>query len=205
MAASICSTMWTRPLRYIIIVVVELADLMMLDRANVEESGTRVARWYAPSVRWYWRTQRPSVDVITGLIKANVPTRMSFRLATKVDSRTIIDSNGAESLLGRGDMLYLPPGTSRVQRVHAPFVTEKEISEVVKFWKAQGEAEYVHGFLEGPKEDTGKENDGGAEGDNNDPMYDDAVRLVFEFGKASTSLLQRRLRIGYGARLISST
>ena len=85
-----------------------------------------------------------------------------------------------------------------MQRVHAPFVTEKEISEVVKFWKAQGEAEYAHGFLEGPKEDTGKENDGGAEGDNNDPMYDDAVRLVFEFGKASTSLLQRRLRIGYG-------
>jgi len=143
-------------------------------------------------------TQRPSVDVITGLIKANVPTRMSFRLATKVDSRTIIDSNGAESLLGRGDMLYLPPGTSRVQRVHAPFVTEKEISEVVKFWKAQGEAEYVHGFLEGPKEETGKENESGVEGDNNDPMFDDAVRLVFEFGKASTSLLQRRLRIGYG-------
>ncbi len=86
------------------------------------------------------------MDVITGLIKANVPTRMSFRLATKVDSRTIIDSNGAESLLGRGDMLYLPPGTSRVQRVHAPFVTEKEISAVTEFWKAQGEAEYVHGL-----------------------------------------------------------
>jgi S-DNA-T family DNA segregation ATPase FtsK/SpoIIIE len=146
-------------------------------------------------------TQRPSVDVITGLIKANVPTRMSFRLATKVDSRTIIDSNGAESLLGRGDMLYLPPGTSRVQRVHAPFVTEKEISAVTEFWRAQGEAEYVHGFLEGPKDEngTGKDGDGGGvDGDNNDPMYDDAVRLVFEFGKASTSLLQRRLRIGYG-------
>jgi S-DNA-T family DNA segregation ATPase FtsK/SpoIIIE len=124
---------------------------------------------------------------------------MSFRLATKVDSRTIIDSNGAESLLGRGDMLYLPPGTSRVQRVHAPFVTEKEISAVTAFWRAQGEAEYVHGFLEGPKDENGKESEGAAaEGDNNDAMYDDAVRLVFEFGKASTSLLQRRLRIGYG-------
>jgi DNA segregation ATPase FtsK/SpoIIIE, S-DNA-T family len=187
------------PLPYIIIIIDELADLMMLDRANVEESITRLAQMArAVGIHLVLATQRPSVDVITGLIKANVPTRMSFRLATKVDSRTIIDSNGAESLLGRGDMLYLPPGTSRVQRVHAPFVTEKEISEVVKFWKAQGEAEYVHGFLEGPKEDAGKENDGGVEGDNNDPMYDDAVRLVFEFGKASTSLLQRRLRIGYG-------
>jgi DNA segregation ATPase FtsK/SpoIIIE, S-DNA-T family len=187
------------PLPYIIIIIDELADLMMLDRANVEESITRLAQMArAVGIHLVLATQRPSVDVITGLIKANVPTRMSFRLATKVDSRTIIDSNGAESLLGRGDMLYLPPGTSRVQRVHAPFVTEKEISEVVTFWKAQGEAEYVQGFLEGPKEDAGKENDGGVEGDNNDPMYDDAVRLVFEFGKASTSLLQRRLRIGYG-------
>ncbi|HXC95767.1 MAG TPA: DNA translocase FtsK [Edaphobacter sp.] len=188
------------PLPYIIIIIDELADLMMLDRANVEESITRLAQMArAVGIHLVLATQRPSVDVITGLIKANVPTRMSFRLATRVDSRTIIDSNGAESLLGRGDMLYLPPGTSRVQRVHAPFVTEKEISEVVKFWKAQGEAEYVHGFLEGPKEDNVKENEGGGEeGDNNDPMYDDAVRLVFEFGKASTSLLQRRLRIGYG-------
>ncbi|NYF88520.1 DNA translocase FtsK [Tunturiibacter empetritectus] len=189
------------PLPYIIIIIDELADLMMLDRANVEESITRLAQMArAVGIHLVLATQRPSVDVITGLIKANVPTRMSFRLATKVDSRTIIDSNGAESLLGRGDMLYLPPGTSRVQRVHAPFVTEKEISAVTEFWKAQGEAEYVHGFLEGPKEDTGtgKDGDGGVDGDNNDELYDDAVRLVFEFGKASTSLLQRRLRIGYG-------
>ncbi|MCL2661645.1 MAG: DNA translocase FtsK, partial [Acidobacteriaceae bacterium] len=143
-------------------------------------------------------TQRPSVDVITGLIKANVPTRMSFRLATKVDSRTIIDANGAESLLGRGDMLYLPPGSGRVQRVHAPFVTEKEITAVTEFWKEQGEAEYVEGFLEGPKDDAGREIDDNAAGEDDDPMFNDAVRLVFEFGKASTSLLQRRLRIGYG-------
>ena len=116
------------PLPYIIIIIDELADLMMLDRANVEESITRLAQMArAVGIHLVLATQRPSVDVITGLIKANIPTRISFRLATKVDSRTIIDSNGAESLLGKGDMLYLPPGTSRVQRVHAPFVTEKEI------------------------------------------------------------------------------
>jgi DNA segregation ATPase FtsK/SpoIIIE, S-DNA-T family len=187
------------PLPYIIIIIDELADLMMLDRSNVEESITRLAQMArAVGIHLVLATQRPSVDVITGLIKANVPTRMSFRLATKVDSRTIIDSNGAESLLGRGDMLYLPPGTSRVQRVHAPFVTEKEIAAVTAFWKAQGEAEYVHGFLEGPKEEKDGGAEGGSSGDDNDPMFDDAVRLVFEFGKASTSLLQRRLRIGYG-------
>ena len=188
------------PLPYIIIIIDELADLMMLDRSNVEESITRLAQMArAVGIHLILATQRPSVDVITGLIKANVPTRMSFRLATKVDSRTIIDSNGAESLLGRGDMLYLPPGTSRLQRVHAPFVTEKEISAVTDFWKAQGEAEYVHGFLEGPKDEKGDPDQGGEPGSEaNDELFDDAVRLVFEFGKASTSLLQRRLRIGYG-------
>jgi S-DNA-T family DNA segregation ATPase FtsK/SpoIIIE len=188
------------PLPYIIIIIDELADLMMLDRSNVEESITRLAQMArAVGIHLILATQRPSVDVITGLIKANVPTRMSFRLATKVDSRTIIDSNGAESLLGRGDMLYLPPGTSRLQRVHAPFVTEKEISAVTEFWRAQGEAEYVQGFLEGPKDEKGDPDQGGEPGSEaNDELFDDAVRLVFEFGKASTSLLQRRLRIGYG-------
>jgi DNA segregation ATPase FtsK/SpoIIIE, S-DNA-T family len=187
------------PLPYIIIIIDELADLMMLDRANVEESITRLAQMArAVGIHLVLATQRPSVDVITGLIKANVPTRMSFRLATKVDSRTIIDSNGAESLLGKGDMLYLAPGTSRVQRLHAPFVTEKEISAVTEFWKAQGEAEYVHGFLEGPKDESGKEIVEGSDAEEHDELFDDAVRLVFEFGKASTSLLQRRLRIGYG-------
>jgi S-DNA-T family DNA segregation ATPase FtsK/SpoIIIE len=187
------------PLPYIIIIIDELADLMMLDRSNVEESITRLAQMArAVGIHLILATQRPSVDVITGLIKANVPTRMSFRLATKVDSRTIIDSNGAESLLGRGDMLYLPPGTSRLQRVHAPFVTEKEIAAVTEFWRAQGEAEYVEGFLEGPK-DEGDPDQGGEPGSEvNDELFEDAVRLVFEFGKASTSLLQRRLRIGYG-------
>jgi DNA segregation ATPase FtsK/SpoIIIE, S-DNA-T family len=187
------------PLPYIMIIIDELADLMMLDRANVEEAITRLAQMArAVGIHLVLATQRPSVDVITGLLKANVPTRMSFRLATKVDSRTIIDSNGAESLLGRGDMLYLPPGTSRLQRVHAPFVTEKEISAVTEFWKAQGTAEYVEGFLEGPKDEKGDSLGSANDGEENDPMFDDAVRLVFEFGKASTSLLQRRLRIGYG-------
>ena len=188
------------PLPYIMIVIDELADLMMLDRANVEEAITRLAQMArAVGIHLVLATQRPSVDVITGLIKANVPTRMSFRLATKVDSRTIIDSNGAESLLGRGDMLFLPPGTSRLQRVHAPFVTEKEIAAVTAFWREQGSAEYVEGFLEGPKDEKGNAEGGSAnDGDDNDPMFDDAVRLIFEFGKASTSLLQRRLRIGYG-------
>jgi len=188
------------PLPYIMIIIDELADLMMLDRSNVEEAITRLAQMArAVGIHLVLATQRPSVDVITGLIKANVPTRMSFRLATKVDSRTIIDSNGAESLLGRGDMLFLPPGTSRLQRVHAPFVTEKEIAAVTEFWRAQGQAEYVEGFLEGPKDEKGNAESGsGTDGEDNDPMFDDAVRLVFEFGKASTSLLQRRLRIGYG-------
>jgi DNA segregation ATPase FtsK/SpoIIIE, S-DNA-T family len=189
-----------QPLPHIIIIIDELADLMMLDKANVEEAITRLAQMArAVGIHLVLATQRPSVDVITGLIKANVPTRVSFRLATKVDSRTILDSNGAEALLGRGDMLFLPPGTSRLQRLHAPFVTEKEIADVVSFWKNQGEAQYVQGFLESPRDEKGRDLDAEPEdGDTNDELFEDAVRLVLEFGKASTSLLQRRLRIGYG-------
>ncbi len=188
------------PLPHMIIIIDELADLMMLDKANVEEAITRLAQMArAVGIHLVLATQRPSVDVITGLIKANVPTRISFRLATKVDSRTILDSNGAEALLGRGDMLFLPPGTSRLQRLHAPFVTEKEIAAVVGFWKSQGEAQYVQGFLESPRDEKGRDLDAEPEdGDGNDELFEDAVRLVLEFGKASTSLLQRRLRIGYG-------
>jgi S-DNA-T family DNA segregation ATPase FtsK/SpoIIIE len=187
------------PLPYIVIIIDELADLMMLDRANVEESITRLAQMArAVGIHLVLATQRPSVDVITGLIKANVPTRISFRLATKVDSRTILDTNGAEALLGRGDMLFLPPGTSRLMRLHAPYVSEKETAAVVGFWKAQGQAEYVEGFLESPKDERAAVEGASGGEDENDPMFDDAVRLVFEFGKASTSLLQRRLRIGYG-------
>ena len=187
------------PLPFIVIIIDELADLMMLDRANVEESITRLAQMArAVGIHLILATQRPSVDVITGLIKANIPTRISFRLATKVDSRTILDTNGAEALLGRGDMLFLPPGTSRLVRLHAPFVSEKETAAVVGFWKAQGEAEYVQDFLQSPKEERPAVDGSNPDPDENDPMFDDAVRLVFEFGKASTSLLQRRLRIGYG-------
>ncbi|MGO9337690.1 MAG: DNA translocase FtsK 4TM domain-containing protein [Terracidiphilus sp.] len=187
------------PLPFIVIIIDELADLMMLDRANVEESITRLAQMArAVGIHLVLATQRPSVDVITGLIKANVPTRISFRLATKVDSRTILDTNGAEALLGRGDMLFLPPGTSRLMRLHAPYVSEKETAAVVEFWKDQGQAEYVQGFLESPKDERVSVDGSNPDPEENDPMFDDAVRLVFEFGKASTSLLQRRLRIGYG-------
>jgi S-DNA-T family DNA segregation ATPase FtsK/SpoIIIE len=187
------------PLPYIVIIIDELADLMMLDRANVEESVTRLAQMArAVGIHLILATQRPSVDVITGLIKANVPTRISFRLATKVDSRTILDTNGAEALLGRGDMLFLPPGTSRLMRLHAPYVSEKETAAVVEFWKSQGQAEYVEGFLESPKDEHKSMEGENGDANEDDPMFDDAVRLVFEFGKASTSLLQRRLRVGYG-------
>jgi S-DNA-T family DNA segregation ATPase FtsK/SpoIIIE len=187
------------PLPFIVIIIDELADLMILDRANVEESITRLAQMArAVGIHLILATQRPSVDVITGLIKANIPTRISFRLSTKVDSRTILDTNGAEALLGRGDMLFLPPGTSRLLRLHAPYVSEKETAAVVGFWKAQGEAEYVEGFLESPKDDREPVEGSNDDPDENDPLFNDAVQLVFEFGKASTSLLQRRLRIGYG-------
>ena len=194
-----------RPLPYIVIIIDELADLMMLDQSNVEESITRLAQMArAVGIHLVLATQRPSVDVITGLIKANFPARVSFRVATKVDSRTILDANGAEALLGRGDMLYLPAGSSRVHRLHAPFVTEKEIAAVVEFWRSQGTAEYRQQFLEVPKEEreaadgTGESGEASGEEGESDPLFEDAVRLVLEFGKASTSLLQRRLRIGYG-------
>jgi S-DNA-T family DNA segregation ATPase FtsK/SpoIIIE len=194
-----------KPIPYIVIIIDELADLMMLDSSNVEESITRLAQMArAVGIHLVLATQRPSVDVITGLIKANFPARISFRVATKVDSRTILDANGAEALLGKGDMLYLPSGSARVHRLHAPLVTEKEIASVVEFWKQQGSAEYQQQFLEAPKEEreAGSGGDGVAgsegEGGEDDPLYQDAVKLVIEFGKASTSLLQRRLRIGYG-------
>ena len=191
-----------RPLPYIVIIIDELADLMMLDGQNVEASITRLAQMArAVGIHLVLATQRPSVDVITGLIKANFPARMSFRVATKIDSRTILDANGAEALLGRGDMLYLPNGSARVHRVHAPFVTEKEIAAVVEFWRSQGAAQYQENFLEAPREDAEGGSgglDGGSDEDQHDELYQDAVRIVLEYGKASTSLLQRRLRIGYG-------
>jgi S-DNA-T family DNA segregation ATPase FtsK/SpoIIIE len=169
----------------------------------VEESITRLAQMArAVGIHLVLATQRPSVDVITGLIKANFPSRISFRVATKIDSRTILDANGAESLLGKGDMLYLPSGSARVHRLHAPFTTEKEIHAVVEFWRSQALAQYEQKFLEAPKDEkvsvTGSMDDDDDGDDEQDELYQDAVRLVIEFGKASTSLLQRRLRIGYG-------
>ncbi len=193
-----------KPLPQIVIIIDELADLMMLDQSNVEESITRLAQMArAVGIHLVLATQRPSVDVITGLIKANFPSRISFRVATKIDSRTILDANGAESLLGKGDMLYLPSGSARVHRLHAPYTTEKEINAVVEFWRSQAQAQYEQKFLEAPKDE--KEGvavtaggDPGEGDEEHDELYQDAVRLVIEFGKASTSLLQRRLRIGYG-------
>jgi S-DNA-T family DNA segregation ATPase FtsK/SpoIIIE len=193
-----------KPLPQIVIIIDELADLMMLDQSNVEESITRLAQMArAVGIHLVLATQRPSVDVITGLIKANFPSRISFRVATKIDSRTILDANGAESLLGKGDMLYLPSGSARVHRLHAPYTTEKEIHAVVEFWRSQGQAQYEQKFLEVPKDEregsaaSGASDSGDGEAEH-DELYHDAVRLVIEFGKASTSLLQRRLRIGYG-------
>jgi S-DNA-T family DNA segregation ATPase FtsK/SpoIIIE len=142
-------------------------------------------------------TQRPSVDVVTGLIKANLPSRISFRLRTRVDSRTVLDAMGAEHLLGQGDMLFLPPGSARLIRVHGPYVSETEIAEVVSFWKEQAAPDYDQTFLLAPPAD---EDDPEIEefAGEQDPMYEDAVRCVLEIGKASTSTLQRRLRLGYG-------
>jgi DNA segregation ATPase FtsK/SpoIIIE, S-DNA-T family len=193
------------PLPYLVIVIDELADLMMVEPQTVEESITRLAQMArAVGIHLILATQRPSVDVITGLIKANLPSRMSFRVASKVDSRTILDSNGAEALLGRGDMLFLPPGTSRLLRLHGPLVTEKEINKVVEWWKAQSPPQYNPDFLR-PVGDRDRDlEDEEEDAGELDEVYQQAVQLVVESGKASTSLLQRRLRLGYGraARLL---
>ena len=199
-----------KPLPYLIIVIDELADLMMVDTNNVEESITRLAQMArAVGIHLILATQRPSVDVITGLLKANFPARISFRVASKVDSRTILDSNGSESLLGRGDMLYLPAGSARLHRIHGPLVTEEEITSVCDFWREQAQAKYQEELLAAPKDEDGKTEgaaDGDVEGgeDVDDDLYQDAIRVVCDAGRASTSTLQRRLRIGYGraARLI---
>ena len=187
-----------RPLPYVLILIDELADLMMLERANVEECITRLAQMArAVGMHLVLATQRPSVDVITGLIKANFPSRISFRVATRVDSRTVLDSMGAEHLLGKGDMLFLPPGSSRLTRVHGAFVTEAETNRVVDFWKEQATPEYDESFLLTPPSEEDAEEAEAFDGEQ-DPMYEDAIRVVVEMGKASTSTLQRRLRLGYG-------
>ena len=187
------------PLPCILIVIDELADLMMVDGHNVEQSVTRLAQMArAVGIHLVLATQRPSVDVITGLIKANFSARISFRMATRVDSRTILDVMGAEHLLGRGDMLFLPPGSSRLIRLHGALVTESEIHHVVEFWKQQATAEYDATYLVAPPSEEDEEADSTEFEGEEDPLYQDAVRVVMEMGKASTSTLQRRLRLGYG-------
>jgi S-DNA-T family DNA segregation ATPase FtsK/SpoIIIE len=184
-----------RILPYVVIIIDELADLMMVSGKDVEESITRLAQMArAVGIHLVLATQRPSVDVITGLIKANFPARISFRVSSKVDSRTIIDGNGAESLLGSGDMLFLPPGNSNVTRVHGAFVNEAEIKKVVDHIKAQGRPEYDTTITKS-EEELG---DGGELPGRKDPLFHDALRSVVQAKRASTSLLQRHLRIGYG-------
>jgi S-DNA-T family DNA segregation ATPase FtsK/SpoIIIE len=198
-----------KPLPYMVIVIDELADLMMVDTNGVEESITRLAQMArAVGIHLILATQRPSVDVITGLIKANFPARISFRVASKVDSRTILDSNGSESLLGKGDMLYLPAGSSRLHRIHGPYVREGEVEAVCEFWREQAKAIYNEELLKPPRDENamtagGEPGEEGAE-EVDDELYQDAIRVVCEMGRASTSTLQRRLRVGYGraARLI---
>jgi S-DNA-T family DNA segregation ATPase FtsK/SpoIIIE len=184
-----------KPLPYIVVIIDELADLMMVSARDVEESITRLAQMArAVGIHLILATQRPSVDVITGLIKANFPSRISFRVSSKVDSRTIIDSNGAEGLLGQGDMLFLPPGTSRLVRVHGAYVDEKEVKRVCDFIRAQGQPAYDERVTMSEKEMEGSE-----VGElRRDEKYYEAVKIVVEMGRASTSVLQRRLRIGYG-------
>ncbi|TFV87484.1 DNA translocase FtsK [Oxalobacteraceae bacterium OM1] len=194
----------------IVIIIDELADLMMVVGKKVEELIARIAqKARAAGIHLILATQRPSVDVITGLIKANIPTRIAFQVSSKIDSRTILDQMGAETLLGMGDMLYMPPGTGLPVRVHGAFVSDDEVHRVVEHLKAQGEPNYVEGILEGGVLEEGGGGDaalggeGGGSGEA-DPMYDQAVAVVLKNRRASISLVQRHLRIGYNraARLL---
>jgi S-DNA-T family DNA segregation ATPase FtsK/SpoIIIE len=185
---------WTR-MPYIVIIIDELADLMMTSGHEVEDSITRLAQMArAVGIHLVLATQRPSVDVITGLIKANFPSRISYRVSSKVDSRTILDTNGAEHLLGRGDMLFLPPGSSRLLRVHGAYVDESEINKIVSHIKAQWEPDYDETITQSDEEAMGLEDLDGER----DELFEDALRICVDMKRASTSVLQRRLRIGYG-------
>ena len=195
------------PLPLIVVIIDELADLMMVVGKKVEELIARLAqKARASGIHLVLATQRPSVDVITGLIKANVPTRVSFQVSSKIDSRTILDQQGAEALLGQGDMLYLPPGTGMPQRVHGAFVSDAEVHRVVEALKKQGEPNYIEGIFDSPEE-ASTDGAGGAVGGAGgevDPLYDQAVMIVLQNKRASISLVQRHLRIGYNraARLL---
>ena len=190
----------------IVVVIDELADLMMVVGKKVEELITRLAqKARAAGVHLLLATQRPSVDVITGLIKANIPTRVAFQVSSKIDSRTILDQMGAEALLGQGDMLYLPPGSGYPQRVHGAFVSDQEVHRVVEYLKMNGEPRFVDGVLDSYEEGGGESGDATLrEGAESDPLYKDAVAVVMKSRRASISLVQRHLRIGYNraARLI---
>src|SRR5690625_4996803 len=182
-------------------VVDEFADMMMVVGKRVEELIARLAqKARAAGIHLILATQRPSVDVITGLIKANIPTRIAFQVSSKIDSRTILDQMGAETLLGQGAMLYMPPGTSLPERVYGAFVHDDEVHRVVDALKEQGEADYVDGLLEGATE--GETGDGlgtvtGFADTESDPLYDQAVQIVLKNRRASISSVQRHLRIGY--------
>jgi len=185
----------------IVIIIDELADLMMVAQRNVEESLARLAQMArAAGIHLILATQRPSVDVITGVIKANFPTRISFQVSSKVDSRTILDQLGAENLLGAGDMLFMPPGTSKLARIHGPYVSDKEIERIVEFLKKQAKPAYDETITESHDDTT----EGGKSDDDYDEKYDEAVELVTELGHASISLVQRYMKIGYNraARII---
>lgn len=185
---------WTR-MPFIVIIIDELADLMMTSGHDVEDSITRLAQMArAVGIHLVLATQRPSVDVITGLIKANFPSRISYRVSSKVDSRTILDTNGAEHLLGKGDMLFLPPGSSRLLRVHGAYVDESEINKIVSHIKAQWEPDYDETITQSDEEAMGLEDSDGER----DELFEDALRICVDMKRASTSVLQRRLRIGYG-------
>jgi S-DNA-T family DNA segregation ATPase FtsK/SpoIIIE len=190
----------------IVVVIDELADMMMVVGKKVEELIARLAqKARASGIHLVLATQRPSVDVITGLIKANIPTRVAFQVSSKIDSRTILDHMGAETLLGQGDMLYQPPGTGYPQRVHGAFVSDEEVHRVVEYLKALGEPNYIEGILTGASElSEGGEGGMGEGGDESDPLYDEAVAIVLKTRRASISAVQRQLRIGYNraARLI---
>ncbi len=196
------------PLPSIVVVIDEFADMMMIVGKKVEELIARIAqKARAAGIHMILATQRPSVDVITGLIKANVPTRIAFQVSSKVDSRTILDQGGAEQLLGHGDMLFMPPGTSLPIRVHGAFVDDDEVHRVVAEWKRRGSPEYIDDITAGDQEDTGMLSglvEGGGDDAEADPLFDEAVACVTESGRASISSVQRKLRIGYNraARLI---
>lgn len=183
------------PLPMVVVVIDELADMMMVVGKKVEDLIARIAqKARAAGIHLIIATQRPSVDVITGLIKANIPTRIAFQVSSRVDSRTILDQQGAEQLLGHGDMLYLPPGTGVPMRVHGAYVADEEVHRVVAAWRSFGQPEYLYEVTEEALEQAGG---GEGSGDESDPLYDEAVRIVTETRRASISLVQRKLRIGY--------